>query len=106
VVNGILAGSGWFGDVPFGMRQLELALKQVVGPRFNHWIVSSTSHPLRAVSTGIIATAMVQSSSQAGLITLAFLGAGIMTTGQWHRGDAGLKPGCHLHRLDGGYFGL
>jgi phosphate:Na+ symporter len=70
-----VAGLGVF---LFGMRQLELALKQVAGPRFNHWIVHSTSHPLRAVSTGIIATAMVQSSSLVGLITLAFLGAGIM----------------------------
>jgi phosphate:Na+ symporter len=70
-----LAGLGLF---LFGMRQLEQGLTLVAGPRFNHWIVHSTSHPLRAVFTGIVATAMVQSSSLVGLITLAFLGAGIL----------------------------
>ncbi|MFC3194965.1 Na/Pi cotransporter family protein [Marinicella sediminis] len=70
-----LAGLGLF---LFGMKQLELALKKVAGPGFNHWIIHSTNHPLRAVFTGIVATAMVQSSSLVGLITLAFLGAGIM----------------------------
>lgn len=70
-----LAGLGLF---LFGMKQLEAALKLMAGPRFNHWIVRSTNQPLRSVTTGILATAMVQSSSLVGLITLAFVGAGIM----------------------------
>nr|WP_223788387.1 Na/Pi symporter [Marinicella sp. NBU2979] len=70
-----MAGLGLF---LFGMKQLEAALKLLAGPRFNHWIVRSTNQPLRSVATGIMATAMVQSSSLVGLITLAFVGAGIM----------------------------
>ncbi|MCX7553328.1 Na/Pi symporter [Marinicella sp. S1101] len=70
-----LAGLGLF---LFGMKQLETALKLLAGPHFNRWIVTSTNQPLRSVSTGILATAMVQSSSLVGLITLAFVGAGIM----------------------------
>ena len=70
-----LAGLGLF---LFGMRQLEAALKTLAGPQFNRWIVNSTNQPVRSVTTGILATAMVQSSSLVGLITLAFVGAGIM----------------------------
>jgi len=69
--------AGW-GLFLFGMKQLETGLKLMAGARFKHWIVRSTSHPLRSVTTGIMATAMVQSSSLVGLITLAFVGAGIM----------------------------
>lgn len=70
-----LAGLGLF---LFGMRQLELALKLMAGHKFNQFIVKSTNQPYRSVSTGILATAMVQSSSLVGLITLAFVGTGIM----------------------------
>ncbi len=70
-----LAGLGLF---LFGMKQLEAALKLMAGAQFNRWIINSTNRPIRSVSTGIIATAMVQSSSLVGLITLAFVGAGIM----------------------------
>jgi phosphate:Na+ symporter len=70
-----LAGLGLF---LFGMRQLELALELMAGHKFNQFIVNSTNQPVRSVSTGIFATAMVQSSSLVGLITLAFVGTGIM----------------------------
>lgn len=70
-----LAGLGLF---LFGMRQLEAALRQLAGPRFNLWVRKSTNQPIRSVTTGIIATTMVQSSSLVGLIVLAFVGAGIM----------------------------
>jgi phosphate:Na+ symporter len=70
-----LAGLGLF---LFGMRQLELALELMAGHKFNQFIVNSTNQPIRSVTTGIFATAMVQSSSLVGLITLAFVGTGIM----------------------------
>ncbi len=70
-----LAGLGLF---LFGMKQFELALELMAGHRFNQLIVKSTNQPIRSISTGIFATAMVQSSSLVGLITLAFVGTGIM----------------------------
>ena len=70
-----LAGLGMF---LFGMKQLEAALKLLAGSQFNRWIVSSTNQPWRSVSTGLLATALVQSSSLVALITLAFVGVGIM----------------------------
>ena len=70
-----LAGLGLF---LFGMKQLELALELMAGHKFNQFIVNSTNQPIRSVTTGIFATAMVQSSSLVGLITLAFVGTGIM----------------------------
>jgi len=71
----LLAGLGLF---LFGMRQLELALKQLSGKRFQQTLSSSTKHPIQSVLIGTVATTIVQSSSLVGLIVLAFVGAGVI----------------------------
>ncbi|MBL4659832.1 MAG: Na/Pi cotransporter family protein [Alcanivoracaceae bacterium] len=71
----LLAGLGLF---LFAMRQLESALKQLSGKRFQLALSHSTKSPLRSVFAGMVTTTIVQSSSLVSLIVLAFVGAGII----------------------------
>ena len=71
----LFAGLGLF---LFAMNHLELALKQLAGNRFRRFLHYSTDKPIRSAFGGIIATAIVQSSSLVSLIVLAFVGAGII----------------------------
>ena len=71
----LLAGLGIF---LYGIAQLEDAIKLLAGRTFRNIIRRYTSNTIRAISTGTIATAILQSSSAVTLITLAFVGAGIM----------------------------
>ncbi|MGB5441969.1 MAG: Na/Pi symporter [Gammaproteobacteria bacterium] len=72
---GLIAGLGLF---LYGMRQLESGLRQLVGGSFQRFLRQSTQHRLSSVTGGIVATAILQSSSLVGLIVLAFVGAGII----------------------------
>ena len=71
----LLAGLGLF---LFAMRQLESALKQLSGRRFQQALSHSTKSPLRSIFAGMVTTTIVQSSSLVSLIVLAFVGAGII----------------------------
>ena len=71
----LVAGLGLF---LFAMTQLEFSLKKLAGKRFRQILRSSTDNPIRSAAGGIVATAIVQSSSLIGLIVLAFVGAGII----------------------------
>ena len=71
----LVAGLGLF---LFAMTQLEFSLKKLAGTRFRQILRSSTDNPIRSAVGGIVATAIVQSSSLIGLIVLAFVGAGII----------------------------
>lgn len=71
----LLAGLGLF---LFAMNHLETALKQLAGKRFRRFLRYSTDKPISSALGGIVATAIVQSSSLVGLIVLAFVGAGII----------------------------
>jgi len=71
----LVAGLGVF---LFGMRQLELGLKQLAGKGFRHFLRHSTDSPISSILGGTIATTIVQSSSLVGLIVLALVGANII----------------------------
>lgn len=71
----LAAGLGLF---LFGMAQAESALTTLAGPRLKRALRAYTDRPTKAIATGIGATAMVQSSSAVGLMTLAFVGAGVI----------------------------
>ncbi|MFN4234319.1 MAG: Na/Pi cotransporter family protein [Bacteroidia bacterium] len=71
-----LAGLGIF---MFGMFLLEEAVKQLSGRTFKRLIKKTTTGKIRSVFSGIFATAVLQSSSAVSLITLAFVGAGVMS---------------------------
>jgi len=72
----LLAGVGIF---IFGMLLLEDSLKALSGKAFKRMIRSYTRDRLKAIGSGTIATAVLQSSAAVSLMVLAFVGAGIMS---------------------------
>lgn len=71
----LLAGIGIF---LFGMFELEESLRNLSGAAFRRMIRKFTENWFRSVLTGIVSTAVLQSSSAVSLMVLAFAGAGIM----------------------------
>jgi phosphate:Na+ symporter len=71
-----LAGLGIF---MFGMFLLEESIRQISGRTFKRLIKKATTGKFRSILTGIFSTAVLQSSSAVSLMTLAFVGAGIMS---------------------------
>ena len=71
----LLAGLGFF---LLGMLQLEQSLSGLGDVSLKRIISQNTRSPIQGVLVGTISTAFLQSSSLVGLITLAFVGAGIL----------------------------
>jgi phosphate:Na+ symporter len=71
----LLAGLGIF---LFGIYLLEEAIRLLAGKAFKTLIRRSTNGKLRSIFSGMLATAILQSSSAVSLIALAFVGAGLM----------------------------
>ncbi|MBC8209033.1 MAG: Na/Pi cotransporter family protein [Desulfobulbaceae bacterium] len=74
----LLAGLGVF---LYGMFLLEDAVKNLSGRAFRRLIRHYTNGRLRAIGSGALVTAILQSSSAVSLMVLAFVGAGVMTMG-------------------------
>ena len=72
----LIAGLGIF---LYGMYQLEDSVKALSGRAFRRIIRTYTKGPLRAILSGAFVTAILQSSSAVSLMTLAFIGAGVMS---------------------------
>ncbi len=71
-----LSGLGMF---LFGMLYMELALKESAGIRFKNWVKNSTSTTFKSLTTGALATALLQSSSVVTLMTLSFVSASLIS---------------------------
>jgi len=71
----LLAGLGIF---LLGMMLMEEAIQQVAGNSFKRLLRRFTSTRWKALGTGIVGTAILQSSSAVTLMTLSFVGAGII----------------------------
>lgn len=72
----LIAGLGIF---LYGMYQLEDSVKALSGKAFRRIIRTYTNTRLRAISSGAFVTAILQSSSAVSLMSLAFIGAGVMS---------------------------
>jgi len=72
----LLAGLGIF---LFGMFLLEEAVKALSGKAFRRLIRLYTNGRLKAIGSGSLVTAILQSSSAVSLMVLAFVGAGVMS---------------------------
>lgn len=70
-----LAGLGIF---LFGMHMMEESIKVLSGAAFKSMIRRYTGTRMKAMASGMFSTAVLQSSSAVSLMTLAFVGAGIM----------------------------
>jgi len=62
----------------FGLDQLEHALNTLSSRSLKLLLRKHTTNPIKAIAGGTCATAILQSSSVVGLMTLAFVGAGIL----------------------------
>lgn len=63
----------------FGMYQLEDAVKALSGKLFRRMISQCTRGSWRAIGSGTLVTAILQSSSAVSLMVLAFVGAGVLS---------------------------
>ncbi len=63
----------------YGMFQMEDAIKVLSGKTFRRIIRQYTKGRLRAIGSGALVTAILQSSSAVSLMVLAFVGAGVLT---------------------------
>ena len=72
----LLGGIGLF---LFAMVQLELALKALAGESLAVFLKQQAERRVNAVLGGLVATAILQSSSIVGLMVLAFVGAGLLS---------------------------
>lgn len=76
MIGGALGGVGLF---LLGMSLLTDGLQAAAGDRLRQVLKKSTSTRLSSVMTGLVATAVVQSSSATTLIAIGFVGAGLLT---------------------------
>ena len=75
----ILGGIGMF---LFGMTIMTDALREAAGSRLRRLLAQFTTTPLAGVMTGTAATAVVQSSSATTVMTIGFVGAGLLSLPQ------------------------
>ena len=62
----------------FGMQCLEGGLKALAGGAMERWLARSTATPVRGLLFGGAATLLLQSSTLVSLLTIAFLGTGLI----------------------------
>ena len=62
----------------FGMSQLEYGIRKLSDVRLRGWLRASTGTSVGSVGTGVVATALLQSSSMVSLLVLAFASAGLL----------------------------
>jgi len=62
----------------FGMNQLEYGIRKLNDARIRLWPRSSTGTSRGSVLTGVVTTALLQSSSMVSLLVLAFASAGML----------------------------
>jgi phosphate:Na+ symporter len=79
LLGGLAGGVGLF---LLGMWLMTDGLKLAAGSTLERILARSTSTPLRGLASGILITALVQSSSAVTVTTIGFVNAGLLTLGQ------------------------
>jgi phosphate:Na+ symporter len=79
LVGGLAGGVGLF---LLGMWLMTDGLKLAAGPALERILARSTGTPLRGLASGVLITALVQSSSAVTVATIGFVNAGLLTLGQ------------------------
>ncbi len=70
---------GGVGMFLVGMEILTNALRDAAGSNLRRMLARFTTTPLRGVLTGALGTAVIQSSSATTVLTVGFVGAGLLT---------------------------
>ncbi|TGD63685.1 Na/Pi cotransporter family protein [Tabrizicola sp. WMC-M-20] len=78
MTGGLLGFLGGIGLFLFGMETLTSALRSLAGEGLRRWLLRMTSTPFRGVLTGAGITAVVQSSTAVTVMTIGFVGAGLI----------------------------
>ncbi|TNF59216.1 MAG: Na/Pi cotransporter family protein [Rhodobacteraceae bacterium] len=74
----LFALAGGIGIFLLGMEMMTAALREQAGPGLRGLLARSTTTPLRGVMTGAATTAVIQSSSATTVMTVGFVGAGLI----------------------------
>lgn len=82
VVVQILILIGSLGLFLYGMTVMSEALQKVAGERLRNILASMTSNPLKRILTGLLVTAVIQSSSATTVMVVSFVNAGLLTLTQ------------------------
>lgn len=79
---GLVAFAGGIGLFLLGMRLMSDGLKIAAGPALRGVLASATRSPGRGFASGLLITALVQSSSAVLFATIGFVNAGLLSLGQ------------------------
>jgi phosphate:Na+ symporter len=74
----LFALAGGIGIFLLGMEMMTAALREQAGPGLRGLLARTTTTPLRGVVTGAATTAVIQSSSATTVMTVGFVGAGLI----------------------------
>lgn len=73
---------GGLGLFLFGMRHLSGNLQKIAGNKIHQILETLSKNPLKGITTGMIITAILQSSGAVSVITIGFVNAGLLTLKQ------------------------
>ncbi|NZA26586.1 Na/Pi cotransporter family protein [Luteimonas sp. SJ-92] len=80
--SSLITFAGGIGLFLLGMRLMSDGLKVAAGSALRGLLARATGSPLRALASGVLITALVQSSSAVIFATIGFVNAGLLTLGQ------------------------
>jgi len=78
-IFGMIGGMGLF---LLGMRQLSEGLQKIAGNKIHQILEMLSKNPLKGIATGMVITAILQSSSATSVITIGFVNAGLLSLKQ------------------------
>ncbi|MDR1160663.1 MAG: Na/Pi cotransporter family protein [Syntrophomonadaceae bacterium] len=79
-VVGILMGFlGGLGILLFGLSYMSSSLQEVAGDKLRSILEAGTKNPIRGVLTGLLVTALVQSSSATTVLTIGLVNSGLLS---------------------------
>lgn len=73
---------GGLGLFLFGMQMMASGLQKAAGDRLRHFLEVLTNRPILGVLTGVVVTALIQSSSATTVMVVGFVNAGLMNLSQ------------------------
>lgn len=88
-IMGLIGGLGLF---LYGVKLMGEGLENVAGNKMKYFFQRLTSNPIKAVLTGIVITAIIQSSSASTVMIVGFVNAGLMSVYQ----AAGVIMGANI----------
>lgn len=79
ILVSILSVIGSLGVFLFGMKIMSEALQKMAGSRMRSILAAITSNRLKSITTGLLVTAVIQSSSATSVMIVSFVNAGLLS---------------------------